>query len=397
MTRQQSRSFIILGGLLLYYGISFYLIRGLGAWNYNFLMKPLLATGLSVYLYRLGKIKATVSLKYRPLLLFICALAGVAFVLTHMLLGIVEGFGKNPYDVSLKGVLCNLWSYYPFYLVLEMLRERILNTVREPSRKVVLCVVVMAYSLFDFTPTNLMELFQNNVQQNVEFVGSKILPSIALNTLLSYIVIWGGWIPALVVKLLYVSMFFFFSVLPDLEWLTQAFVNILFPVSTLYLVADLIGKRDTRKTRRSNEKEENPLGTIVTYLVSIVIVWFSVGVFPVFPTLVLTGSMEPLIKPGDVVIMKRVDPEEIAIGDIIQFHETSYDIVHRVIDIKDSQFQTKGDNNNTADSGLVNPGFVRGRYMFHVPSIGKLTLYLKSEWSSSRLKEVEQDYELGSE
>ncbi len=103
-------------------------------------------------------------------------------------------------------------------------------------------------------------------------------------------------------------------------------------------------------------------------LVSIMIVWFSVGVFPVFPTLVLTGSMEPMIKPGDIVIMQKIEPEMIQIGDVIQFKVKDYDIIHRVIAMEGIEFKTKGDNNNTADSDLVNPGFVRGKYIFHVPA-----------------------------
>ncbi len=87
----------------------------------------------------------------------------------------------------------------------------------------------------------------------------------------------------------------------------------------------------------------------------------------------------------------------IQIGDVIQFKVKDYDIIHRVIAMEGIEFKTKGDNNNTADSDLVNPGFVRGKYIFHVPAIGRIPLLLKSEWSKNLRDKVEEDYELGSE
>ena len=47
--------------------------------------------------------------------------------------------------------------------------------------------------------------------------------------------------------------------------------------------------------------------------------WFCIGVFSIYPTVILTGSMEPGIMPGDAVIIKRVAEEDdiykLAVGD----------------------------------------------------------------------------------
>jgi signal peptidase I len=78
---------------------------------------------------------------------------------------------------------------------------------------------------------------------------------------------------------------------------------------------------------------------------------------------VVTGSMEPEIPIGALIISKQVDIDTLEIGDIVCFRSEIYEIygqsiTHRVIDIsKDengiTKLQTKGDFNTAADSLYV--------------------------------------------
>ncbi|MCR8455128.1 MAG: signal peptidase I [Candidatus Korarchaeota archaeon] len=67
-----------------------------------------------------------------------------------------------------------------------------------------------------------------------------------------------------------------------------------------------------------------------------------------------SGSMEPTYNRGDLVIIKRVDPKEISVGDVIVFRDPrdpSVLILHRVVAVKEHDsvryFLTKGDNPDT--------------------------------------------------
>ncbi len=124
-----------------------------------------------------------------------CLIAGICFIGTHLLLGTVEGFGRNPYDVSLKGISMNLLGFYPYFIVLELLRHRMVNSVRKPNRLWVVIGIVIVYTLLDYSPSALQELMNNNTQQNVEFLGSQMVPSIVTQILLTQVAIIGGWIP----------------------------------------------------------------------------------------------------------------------------------------------------------------------------------------------------------
>lgn len=85
---------------------------------------------------------------------------------------------------------------------------------------------------------------------------------------------------------------------------------------------------------------------------------------------VLTGSMRPEINPGDVIIVKKINIEDVNSGDIITFNKDEDVITHRVIEIKDKGIITKGDNNNVLDSGQVNSTRLIGKVIFTIPKIG---------------------------
>ncbi|MDR0284600.1 MAG: signal peptidase I [Propionibacteriaceae bacterium] len=102
---------------------------------------------------------------------------------------------------------------------------------------------------------------------------------------------------------------------------------------------------------------------------------------------VLTGSMEPGIMPGDVVVTKGIDTaraRDLQIGDVITFLPYADDpmlVTHRIIaksvGSAGTSFTTKGDNNNTPDSwNPVNDYQVRGQLLYVIPKIGYVRQWL---------------------
>ena len=98
---------------------------------------------------------------------------------------------------------------------------------------------------------------------------------------------------------------------------------------------------------------------------------------------VLSGSMEPTLRPGDVVVVGAATPTKIDEGDIITFHRTGTvggdgrdRITHRVVEKRRTDdgvvYRTKGDANGDADRTLVEHEQVVGEVRFHVPLVGRL-------------------------
>lgn len=103
---------------------------------------------------------------------------------------------------------------------------------------------------------------------------------------------------------------------------------------------------------------------------------------------VLTQSMEPNIKPQDVVLTVKVkNPEDIKIGDIITFYSTSaltkgMTITHRVIEVVTTEqgigYKTKGDNNTAPDSAPAEFDNVIGKVIIKIPQLGRIQSLLAS-------------------
>ena len=100
------------------------------------------------------------------------------------------------------------------------------------------------------------------------------------------------------------------------------------------------------------------------------------GVFPIYPKAILTGSMEPLIMPGDMVLIKKIDKEEeisaLSEGEIICFKRDDITIVHRIEKVLQDKagnisFQTK------------EPNDVRGIVIKVIPKVGLPGVLLRAQ------------------
>lgn len=106
------------------------------------------------------------------------------------------------------------------------------------------------------------------------------------------------------------------------------------------------------------------------------------GFFGWKPFIVLSGSMESQISAGDLAIVKEVDTNELKVGDIIAFKSEEIVITHRIDKIVyengQTKYITKGDNNNTQDSGYVLPEQVEGLYQFKISRLGNLAMFMQT-------------------
>ena len=75
---------------------------------------------------------------------------------------------------------------------------------------------------------------------------------------------------------------------------------------------------------------------------------------------VLTGSMDPTIPPGAMVVVTPVEPQDLRVGDVITYQTPVGDrrvVTHRIVDIPrpgpNPVVQTKGDANNAVDPWLA--------------------------------------------
>jgi signal peptidase len=104
------------------------------------------------------------------------------------------------------------------------------------------------------------------------------------------------------------------------------------------------------------------------------------------PLIVLSGSMTPIMLPGDIIIVKSINQNELEVGDVVAFQPPGSKpntlVTHRVISLEEGKeclFQTKGDANNAKDAFKVPVSKEVGKLIFVIPFVGYLTEISKNK------------------
>lgn len=84
---------------------------------------------------------------------------------------------------------------------------------------------------------------------------------------------------------------------------------------------------------------------------------------------IVSNSMQPTIDPGDVIFIKKVNVNDLEVGDVVTFQKEGFIATHRIIEIQEDKIITQGDNNNLKDDPLDKSSII-GQYMFRIPKVG---------------------------
>jgi len=122
---------------------------------------------------------------------------------------------------------------------------------------------------------------------------------------------------------------------------------------------------------------------ILILLVTSVLFLFIAPFFGWRTEIVRSGSMEPAILTGSVVVSRPIAPEEVREGDIIMFSSLVGQSLttHRVIAVRSDNglyFMTKGDANKGGDINPVVPSQIVGIIVFSVPYLGYLISFMRT-------------------
>lgn len=105
------------------------------------------------------------------------------------------------------------------------------------------------------------------------------------------------------------------------------------------------------------------------------------------PLIVLTDSMYPDIKSGDLIICKTINAEDIEEGDVISFYDPAGNgtsvVTHKVVEIINENdklsFRTRGINNNTDDRLPVSAEKVIAMYTgVRIPGAGNFAIFMQT-------------------
>jgi len=384
--KSKSKSLFFIFLLLCVYIIeNSYIVKTIGSSTFNYILRPIIWLSIIYVAWRLPRVNPAGKLKLKGALKFWAFYFGLIYVMISFIAGLIDGLGRSPYNHTPKGILTNVFFVGTALIGREIIRSYLVNNSTDEENYLVFVLISFFMTVTNIQPSRITSL--TGYFNIVKFIAQYLAPEFAQNLLATYLVFLGG--PSISIIFLGIIQGFHWlsPILPDLKWITAALIGVLCPIFCL-MSMQAIYNNAAKNSRRKYEDEESTVGWMITSVVSIAVIWFALGVFPIYPSVIATGSMEPMIKPGDIVLVRKiVDTDGIKalkVGDVIQFKRDNILISHRIMEIvKDEEegisFRTKGDNNSSTDIELVKPQDVKGIIVYNIPKIGWPTLLIKSD------------------
>jgi signal peptidase len=312
----------------------------------------------------------------------VITLAGIIAVFQIFLaifVGFFMGFGKNP----------SIWTpttltvYFPFLFVpffaLELSRGYLATAITRHKPTLSLLTISLFYTIIISTiPTYLGLVSPLSV---AEFLIRTFIPSLAISLLASYFAFLGGF-PANLIYMAMPAFFTWFSpMLPNPTWQVQSVLTVVAAATGFMVLDTAVKPLSAKNIRRTLKKQKSqlPYWTAIT-LIGLVAVWSSTGLLGFTPTIIASGSMQPAVNLGDIVLVINAPPNTIKVGDIIQYRTSDVPTIHRVIDTYTSTgtlwFVTQGDANNAPDPP-ISQDQVMGKIVFTIPQLGWVSIAIK--------------------
>lgn len=126
---------------------------------------------------------------------------------------------------------------------------------------------------------------------------------------------------------------------------------------------------------RKRDRIFDIFGTVIKSILLGFLLTFIVGFIIGFkPVIVVGESMTPAIYQGDVIIVYKVPEDELKAGDIVTFSKIAggFYTTHRIVRIEDEKIYTKGDPNDSEDSGYLLYSDIVGKVIYILPFTGNI-------------------------
>ena len=311
--------------------------------------------------------------KYYNFQMFIITLI---YLIVFFYIGFIIGFAKSPYAHTLKGFIRNFVQLVLPIIGIELIRGTIVCSNRK--NKLIIIITTILLILLEI---NYSLLFSNchDAEAFFKFSCSSILPLIFGNITYTYLCFKTSYKLPLIYRLMDKVTLLLLPIYPAVNWFVTGSFGILVPTIILFLYKYFYFKDEEKRNKKSSKS-----GIILTFAVAIFLVSFMLGVFKYEPIAIVSNSMQPSFSRGDVLVYVKLsgdDLKSIKNNSIIVYSIDNQNIAHRVVEVIQNDngsvsYRTKGDNNNSPDSQLVETNQIKGVYVLHIKYVGFPSVWL---------------------
>ena len=346
--------------------------------NNGRIITALILVAFAIAISFLVKKRPILSINKKTVFWVMLAVGAVCLVL-YYLTGVHFGFYKSSTPLSPSSFFKNILPIAAIIITIEIIRYVLLaQNVRFVGIFVYVAGVlseVLVFSTLDYLTT---------FNRFMEAVGLYLLPAITANFLYNFLSKKYGFLPCIVYRLLMTLYSYVLPIYPQTSDAIFAFVKMIVPVLSYLFIEALYAKGKTTRKRRSKIAEGVFAGIAAVLMLSIVLL--ITGTLRYHLIVIATESMTGEINKGDAVIYEKYDGQTLQEGTVVVFTKNNKSlIVHRIVDVQHLNgtvyYTTKGDANDSVDSGSITAADLRGVVLFKIPYIGEASLWLRDSFS----------------
>lgn len=316
--------------------------------------------------------------KFRKLTLFSIFI----YLLILYTTGLAIGFLSNSYSLQPLSIINNIYNVAFFAIAIEVFRYVFINAKENYGQKGYIYVITFLITLLEVN-LYMGDYSLSTITASFKFITLTFLPIFIKNITLSYLTSKTDYKAAIIYRFIMDIIYvYIMPIQPDLNDFFQSITTILLPYIMLIYATRITDTKEKVEIEDyiSENKKIIKLSDIPYMAVMAVFACVIIGIGPFKLIGIETGSMTPVIKVGDgVLINKLCNRDELKEGDIVAYiNDENVIVVHRIYKVnKDKTFITKGDFNNSADLKYVTKSQIKGKVMFKIPFIAYPSIYFK--------------------
>lgn len=293
-------------------------------------------------------------------------------------LGFLWGFTSRP-RLTVPSLLVSLGIFLVQVLSAEVSRSLALSIPR--GRRAAAVVLGVLAGMFIGRTLPAVASYVGSLRTSSALLS--VLNDAAFNLAVTLVHLYGGFVPAVAFRLVVDGYWRFSPLVLDtssagLAWVATS--TLVHYGLALYIIYRSPTLRELGSSFRSRigglpARLRGYLPQVATYAVALALL-ASIYLRAV-PLVIVSGSMEPTLEVGDVVLVKLGVPVDLPVGSVVAFRLNSTIVVHRLVGLEGEKLVTKGDSNPEPDPFPVYRESLVGIVVGVIPKVGLLALALR--------------------
>ena len=299
----------------------------------------------------------------------------VIYLISFYLMGLYFDYYKALVTFNVNTVINYIVPTAIIIISSEIIRNKLLVQNTKFTKIVTFIIMVLADLMIYI---NIYTI--SGYEDIIEVIGFTLFASIACNLLYNYISNRYGINGNIIYRLITVLYVYIIPYIPNVYVFFRAILRIIYPY-IIYQVLKYTFEAD-KQIIAVEDKRKSIIFKIILAIITIIMAMLISCQFKYGILIIGSGSMTGTINKGDAIFFEQYNKnEKIQEGQVIIFNKKDIKIVHRVIDIKkvngETRYTTKGDANSENDEGYITDEDIAGICKFRIAYIGYPTIWIR--------------------